>query len=159
MAPGRFPSTSLMCACSSYMISSWLIPHSFRPVYLSTFPSFLSWFILGQLPSANLPPVRLACLCDRVVSYGSRSVAMGCCPAGSSLSASDLPIAVGVRSVHLDVFVAGSSELYICDLTATCVQPAHLCLFPIRRKSVGCWSCYLASIPADHCRLIYCQII
>ena len=52
LAPGRFPSTSLMCAGSSYMISGWLISHSFRPVYLSKFGSFLSWFVLGQLTSA-----------------------------------------------------------------------------------------------------------
>ena len=134
-APGRFPSTSLMCACSSYMISSWLIPHSFRPVYLSTFPSFLSWFILGQLPSANLPPVRLACLCDRIVSDGSRSVAMGCCPAGSSLLTSDKSIAVDVRSVPLDGFAAGASELVIGNFPGTCMQSAHL---SDQMASAGC---------------------
>ena len=80
LAPGRFPSTSLMCAGSSYMISGWLISHSFWPVSLSRMPSFLSCFVLGQLASANVPPVRLDCLCDRFVSAGSGPVAMGYCP-------------------------------------------------------------------------------
>ena len=58
LGSGRFISTSLMCASSmcqagsSYMISGWLISHSFRPVYPSKFRSFLSWFVLGQLTSA-----------------------------------------------------------------------------------------------------------
>ena len=130
-APGRFPSTSLMCAGSSYMISGWLLSHSFRPVYFSKFPSFLSWFVLGQLPSANVPPVRLACLCDRIVSDRPRSAAMGCCPAGSSLLASDRSFAVDVRSIPLDGVVAGSYELGIGNFTATCIQSAHIFLYPI----------------------------
>ena len=131
MAPGWFPSSSLMCAGSLYMISGWLISHSFRPVYLSKFPSFLYWFVLGQLPSANVPQVRLACLCDRIVSDGSRSVAMGCCPAGSSLLASETSIAVDVRSVPLDGFAAGSSELVIGNFPAASIQSVYLYLFPI----------------------------
>ena len=93
MAPCRFAYTSLMCAGSLYMISGWLISQSLRPIYLNRFPSILSWFVFGQLPSANVPPVRLACLCDRIASDGSRSVAMGYCPAGSSLLAADRSIA------------------------------------------------------------------
>ena len=58
LGSGRFISTSLMCASSmcqagsSYMISGWLISHSFRQVSLSKFQSFLYWFmfVLGQLP-------------------------------------------------------------------------------------------------------------
>ena len=58
LGSGRFISTSLMCASSmcragsSYMISGWLISHSFRQVSLSKFQSFLYSivFVLGQLP-------------------------------------------------------------------------------------------------------------
>ena len=153
LAPGRFPSTSLMCAGSSYMISGCLISHSFQPVYLSRFPSILSSFVLGQLTSANVHPVRLACLCDRIVSNGYRSVAMGCCPADSSLLASDRSIAVDVRSVPLDGVAAGSSELVICYFRGTCIRSAHL---SDQLASAGCSAVSFDRVPVGRSRWIFC---
>ena len=153
MAPCRFAYTSLMCAGSLYMISGWLISQSLRPIYLSSFPSILSWFVFGQLPSANVPPVRLACLCDRIVSNGSRSVAMGCCPADSFLLASDRSIAVDVRSVPLDGVAAGSSELVICHFRGTCIQSAHL---SEQLASAGCSHVSFDRFPAGHSPWMIC---
>ena len=48
-----------------------------------------------------------------------------------ALLASVRSIAVDVRSVFLDGFVSASSELVIGHFPATCIQSAHLCLYPI----------------------------
>ena len=48
-----------------------------------------------------------------------------------ALLASVRSIAVDVRSVFLDGFASASSELVIDHFPATCIQSAHLCLYPI----------------------------
>ena len=42
--------------------------------------------------------------------------------------ASDMSLDVDVRSVHLDGFAAGSSELVISNSPARCIQSTHLCV-------------------------------
>ena len=43
----------------------------------------------------------------------------------------DISFAVDVRSIPLDGVVAGSYELVIYDFAATCIQSAHIFLYPV----------------------------
>ena len=166
-----------MCAGSLYMISGWLISQSLRPIYLSSFPSILSWFVFGQLPSANVPPVRLACLCDRIASDGSRSVAMGYCPAGSSLLRRiGLSLGTCYRPLPRDMYPIRSSarSAGISSFLACCSRPVsgrslsmdllldHISLLPDFSTllhddmllALAFHSCPLTLFPADSCCLV-----
>ena len=90
----------------------------------------------GQHSWAHVPTVRIHLVSYMIISAASRSGAMACFPAGSFLSAADWSIAVGVRSVDVDDFVACSSERFMSNFTATCIESAHLCLFPMSRHQL-----------------------
>ena len=135
--------------------------HDFRLAHFTFIPAGLPEQIrfipilvrIGSAYLSYVPPVRLACLCDRIVSNGSRSVAMGCCPADSFLLASDRSIAVDVRSVALAGVAGGSSERFICHFRGTCIQSVHL---SEQLASAGCSHVSFDRFPACHSRWMIC---
>ena len=112
---------------------------------LTWFPAGSFLIHSGRFPSAISPH---SCVGSYWVSFPQlmcHRSAETVCATGSSLLgrgqllwdvvlqvslASDTSIAVDVQSVPLDGFAAGSSELVIGHFPATCIQSAHLCLFP-----------------------------
>jgi len=157
---------SYMClsAACDLVVLSWSPPgglsvlaglfhiHSGRFTSANSHHSYIRsyWVSLPQLMSLrSASPV---CATGRIVSNGSRSVAMGCCPADSYVLSSDRSIAVDVRSVPLDGVAAGSSELVIWHFRGICIQSAHL---SDQLASAGCSPVSFDRFPVGHSRLIF----